>query len=116
MLQLAMKMPAREFLHNVMHQLCYALTDLHHTGVIHNDLKLDNVMVEVGRSYDDLRVRIIDFGMATLEGEAPYHNIPYWRIKRYPQIDPRLSNGGSSSTSTDLYSLGQMLMLVSRIH
>ena len=43
-----------------------AILKLHETGVVHNDLKFDNFMVE----YEDgeMKIRIIDFALASLTG------------------------------------------------
>lgn len=109
-------LPSRKFLHNVFYQLGYALSDLHSTGVIHNDLKFDNIMIERDSRSNEDRVRIIDLGMSTFKGGAPYPNIPLRRIVNFPHLDPCLCNGGKCSQRTDLYSFGAMLLQVANIH
>ena len=67
----------------------------------------------VNMENDEIEVKIIDLGMAEMEGDAPYEGISRKRIKRYPQIDPDLAEGGKCSPITDLFSIGLCLLTVS---
>lgn len=48
------------------------LEDLHSQGFAHNDLKDDNVMLDFEQ--DQVRVTLIDFGLATRLRQRPYHH------------------------------------------
>ena len=76
-----------------------ALRDLNSTGVIHNDLKLDNVMVDLKN--DRCQVKIIDFGLALKTGGKPYRHTNSKKILDFVQLDPILANGGMCSDKTD---------------
>ena len=54
-------------------------------------------------------MKIIDFGHARFSGEAEYGYLDSQRIKKYPQIDPLMANGGPCNRSTDLYAVGILL-------
>lgn len=99
-------------MHQIVYKLVKATKKLNSTGVIHNDLKLDNVMVNFRTNR--VQVKIIDLGRATFEGESPYPGVSTSKILNHSQLDPSLANGGPSSEATDLYSLGQILLDISR--
>uniref|UniRef100_A0A3B5ACC0 Protein kinase domain-containing protein n=1 Tax=Stegastes partitus TaxID=144197 RepID=A0A3B5ACC0_9TELE len=61
-------LPAAE-IRPVLHQLVTALAHIHSIGVLHLDLKPDNVMV-VDCTQQPVRVKIIDFGLAGLLSEV----------------------------------------------
>ncbi len=75
--------------------LADAMDTVHRAGVVHGDLKPDNVMVE---SMKRRRLRIIDFGLAEHRkgGTLNY-------------AAPERMRGGSSSPEADVYSLGLIL-------
>ena len=48
-------------------QILYAISYIHENGLVHRDLKLENIMVEVTRNADrttDLVCKLTDFGFA----------------------------------------------------
>ena len=100
--------PPRKLVHQIVLKLREVLFMLNETGVIHNDLKCDNIMVSV--KYGRCVIRIIDLGLSKFVGEAPYPYVSYRDILRFSQLDPSLANGGACSPSTDLYSLAVILL------
>jgi serine/threonine protein kinase len=80
---------------------------LHAGGVIHRDLKPNNVMLETGGS--GLHVSIMDFGLArphealnTLSGSGLIAGTPGY-------MAPELLRGGRPTKATDLFALGVVL-------
>ncbi|KAJ2111321.1 hypothetical protein GGF48_005502, partial [Coemansia sp. RSA 921] len=56
----------------VMRQIAQALAHLHSRGVLHRDLKLANIMLAQGDSYEPMSIRVGDFGLATrVDGVEP---------------------------------------------
>ena len=49
---------------NIMTSIIIALEIVHNTGYVYNDLKLDNIMIDLHKN-NDARVILIDYGMAT---------------------------------------------------
>lgn len=89
-------------------QVCDALVEAHARGIIHRDLKFENVMV---RRFDDGRphVTILDFGVAKLLTR----NDSVTRTGEVPGtpgiIAPELVDAVSPSPQSDLYSLGVLM-------
>ena len=79
--------------------LCRALAPLHQSGLVHGDLKPDNVIVDPSG-----RVRLIDFGLVRTEGEEAD-----WPSGTVPYIAPEVLQGKAADARSDLYSLGAML-------
>jgi serine/threonine-protein kinase len=80
-------------------QLCAGLAAIHDSGVLHRDLKPSNVMID-----DRGRVRITDFGVAALAGEASEE-----RSGTPAYMAPEQAADGQVSVRSDLYSLGLVL-------
>ena len=88
-------------------QLLAGVAALHAGGVIHRDLKPNNVMLETGGS--GLHVSIMDFGLArpheaanTLFGSGIIAGTPGY-------MAPELLRGGRPTKATDLFALGVVL-------
>ena len=81
-------------------QLCAGLAAAHEEGVLHRDLKPANVMID-GRG----RVRLTDFGLASIAGEIRGDE----RAGTPIYMAPELLSGGSPSVRTDIYALGLVL-------
>jgi serine/threonine protein kinase/tetratricopeptide (TPR) repeat protein len=84
--------------------LCQALAAVHAAGVVHRDIKPQNVMRQQGG-----RIVLMDFGagrdLARADGQA---GTPLY-------MAPELLSGGSASASSDIYSVGVLLFhLVTR--
>ncbi len=83
--------------------LCRALAAVHAAGLVHRDVKAQNVMREEGG-----RVVLMDFGTGVPAREdeggrgAPAAGTPLY-------LAPELLEGGEATASSDLYSLGVLL-------
>ncbi|XP_047500152.1 serine/threonine/tyrosine-protein kinase HT1-like [Penaeus chinensis] len=87
---------------NVAVRLCRRVEEIHAKGLIHNDLKADNVMLDKA-----LDVSVIDFGSATPEGGVVgYENDGSFRAE---WLAPELLSGGTSTRASDAFSVGFLL-------
>uniref|UniRef100_A0A0P4VZ56 Protein kinase domain-containing protein n=1 Tax=Scylla olivacea TaxID=85551 RepID=A0A0P4VZ56_SCYOL len=97
---------------SVLHKLCAIMTKLHALGVCHNDLKGDNVMVEVDRTqkrkrWAKCKVTLVDFAMLGDYGEHP---LGVQRVMFLPHNDPALMRKERvCSEVTDVFSMGYLL-------
>jgi serine/threonine protein kinase len=82
-------------------QMLEALDFVHATGVIHRDIKPDNILVASERE-----ARLADFGLALLPGDE----IDLEELKRgvgsFAYLPPELLEGVRYDTRSDLYSMG----------
>ena len=95
-------------------KVCQAISYAHHKGILHNDLKLENIMV--GEFGD---VVVMDWGCttqnSTIDTRLPFHILHPTQVKRpfgSPcYMPPELAQGKGDSIGpwTDTYLLGAML-------
>lgn len=101
--------PARAI--SIAKQLCKGLAEAHKTGVIHRDLKPQNIMID-----SQGNARIMDFGIArTMKGEGLTADGMIIGTPEY--MSPEQVEGKEVDPRTDIYSLGAILfeMLTGRV-
>jgi len=84
---------------NIAVTLARAVAALHRAGIIHRDIKPDNVILEGGRS-----LKLIDLGVVRVPGleEFPPENIPGTQA----YMAPEMFEGEPGSEATDIHALG----------
>lgn len=93
--------PSKDRLKAVLHDIMYGVDYLHHRGIIHNDLKPDNIIVTGNGT-----ARIIDFGLSA-SNDSVYSGCIGGTIGfSAPEI---LSGSGPSMTTSDIYSIGRLI-------
>src|SRR5262249_17226966 len=87
---------------NIAVNLARAAAALHRIGVIHRDIKPDNVILEGGGA-----LKLIDLGVVRVPAleEAPPQNIPGTAA----YMAPEMSRGEAGNEATDIYALGVTL-------
>jgi Flp pilus assembly protein TadD/predicted Ser/Thr protein kinase len=81
-------------------QICKALAMAHDAGIVHRDIKPDNVMVIVRDERRDF-VKLLDFGLATMHGTSLLGNAgtPWY-------MAPEIILHGGGDHRTDIYAFG----------
>jgi serine/threonine protein phosphatase PrpC len=84
---------------NISVKLARAAAALHRTGIIHRDIKPDNVILEAGES-----LKLIDLGVVRVPGleEFPPENVPGTAA----YMAPEMFAGEPGNEATDIYALG----------
>jgi len=92
----------------IIQQLLRTLKAAHANGVIHADIKSDNIIVE--HTADGDAVTLIDFGLARIEGRLDHDHGNGNLVSGTPEyMAPELVRGEPSTVATDLYGVGVML-------
>lgn len=87
-------------------QVCAALAHAHAAGIVHRDLKAENVMV--WREAGEVRVKLMDFGLARADS-APRLTEEGALVGTFAYLAPEIITGTDASPQSDLYALGVLV-------
>ncbi|CAN5826082.1 hypothetical protein BH11MYX2_BH11MYX2_24400 [soil metagenome] len=99
---------------DILSQIADALDHIHRRGIVHGDVKADNIMLtaETGAASEGARrrrtARLLDFGLARRAGgeeEGEVNGSPHY-------IAPERASGGPASVAADVYALGVLAYLL----
>lgn len=90
----------------VLVDICDALCYMHQHGVIHCDLKPENIIVTA----NDNRARIIDIGLPEMDYKTDHELL----IKENEFIAPELFKGEEADQRSDVYSLGKIIEFINQ--
>ena len=86
-------------------QMLQALSYLHRRGILHRDLKPDNILVT--KDEDDLHhIKVVDFGLAVAHN---YDSQSESIIGTLAYVAPEVLRSESASKASDLYALGMIM-------
>ncbi|MCL2825420.1 MAG: protein kinase [Polyangiaceae bacterium] len=89
---------------DILEQMCAALARAHDLGVVHRDLKSDNIMLTVKGGRKD-SVKILDFGLASLTRDPRL--APKGAVFGTPEyMSPEQARGEEAGPKSDLYAIG----------
>jgi serine/threonine protein kinase len=89
---------------DILEQMCAALARAHDLGVIHRDLKSDNILLSTRGGRKDF-VKILDFGLAHVAMDPRL--APKGAVFGTPEyMSPEQARGEEANSQSDLYALG----------
>ncbi len=98
-------LPVRDAV-RVMREVAWALVQAHAQGIVHRDIKADNILLERGSG----RAMVTDFGIAKVSGVG--HDTDEHEIIGTPEfMSPEQATGEAVDHRTDIYSLGVVAFL-----
>ncbi len=95
----------------ILKPVCEAVQAAHNAGVIHRDLKPDNIIIEIPENGPEL-VKVVDFGIAKLKeksGKSMTLTGPGLVMGTPHYMSPEQCKGEELDVRSDIYSLGVML-------
>lgn len=102
-------LPVREIV-KLMQDVAYALAYAHGRGIVHRDIKPDNIMIDRASG----RGLVMDFGIARAKSNAPVAAVGLTRVGEVvgtPEyMSPEQASGDEVDGRSDLYSLGLTMM------
>lgn len=98
------RMEREDELAEILIQICHALEHAHGQKVIHRDLKPENIVI--ARTNEEMTVKVLDFGLATLEQEMQKLTREGEVMGSPVYMSPEQCFGDPLTAGTDIYSLG----------
>lgn len=100
-------MPMIQAIH-ILEQVGYAMQDAHRAGVVHRDLKPQNIFL-LQRGQDGLFVKVIDFGIAKTQASTSQLGLTQGLLGTPAYMSPEQCSGRPVDHRADIYALGVIL-------
>jgi len=93
---------------SILRQICEAVTAAHEAGIIHRDLKVDNVFLIETEDPTRPKVKVLDWGIAKVIDDDIRHTVDGQLVGTPHYLAPEQARGATVTPKTDVYSIGVM--------
>ncbi len=91
---------------DILRQICEGMQAIHDQGIVHRDIKPDNIILEKNNGHGEI-VKIIDFGLARKETVKRQYATIDGSVMGSPEyMSPEQAKGGKVDARSDIYSVG----------
>ncbi|NUN12565.1 MAG: serine/threonine protein kinase [Myxococcales bacterium] len=97
-----------EIIAHIIKQACESLAEAHTHGVVHRDVKPDNIII-IEKPWDKHFIKILDFGIAKVVGHSVENANTGMRFGTPLYMSPEQILGERCDHRTDIYTLGVLL-------
>ena len=97
--------PSKEEVKNIMRQLITAVMYCHSKGIVHRDIKLENLLID-----DEMNVKLTDFGLCAIK-EDQYEMLES-TLGTVRYTAPEMLAGNGYNESVDVWAIGVILFML----
>lgn len=98
------QLPSKEIAIKIMYQIIEAIQYCHQKGVLHRDIKLENILLD-----HNMNIKLTDFGLAVFKEKNEYL---YDEVGTARYTAPELLTGNGYNESIDVWGIGVILFLL----
>jgi len=98
-------LPDKKTTANIIHQIVRSLKYCHRKGIVHRDIKLENILID-----SKMRIKLTDFGLCAIKsGDGDYF---YDEVGTARYISPELLEEKGYNESVDVWGIGIILFML----
>lgn len=98
------ELPSKEEAINIMRQIIDAVKYCHKKGIVHRDIKLENILID-----ENMNIKLTDFGLSVLKRQNEYF---YDEVGTPRYTAPEILSGEGYNESVDVWGIGIILFLL----